>query len=114
MDSFVPMLCMLCKGRRSLTRALKAPPSSTTDLDALFSLPVFPDKLCTHIIFASVLEELARTVSKAQIPPCLYVSVDWAHLAKSVFESNTFLVVSVSICHSQKIMCVKTGEIASS
>jgi hypothetical protein len=113
-DSFVPMLCTLCKGRRSLTHALEPPPPSTIDLDASFSLPIFPDKLCTRIIFASVLEELAWTVSNAQICPCLYVSVNWAHPAKSVFGSNTFLVVSVSICHSQKIMCVKTGEISPS
>ncbi len=61
-----------------------------------------------------MLEEFAWTVSDAQICPCLHVSVNRARPAKSVFESNTFLVVRCFYSPLAKIMCVKTGEIASS
>jgi hypothetical protein len=74
--------------------------------------------LSSHFImdnsFVCLLEELARTVSNAQIHPCLHFSVDWARPAKLVFGSNTFLVVRCFYLTLTKIMCVKTGEIASS
>jgi hypothetical protein len=66
------------------------------------------------IIFASVLEEFARTVIDAQIHPCLHVSVNRARQAESVFGSNTFLVVRCFYSSLAKIMFMKTGEIASS
>ncbi len=114
MDSFVPMLWTLCEGRRSLTHALEAPPSSTTDFGCLVFFARLPRRARTCIIFASVLEKLARTVSDARICPCLHVSVNQARPAKSVFGSNTFLVVRCFYSSLAKIMCVITGEIASS
>ncbi len=61
-----------------------------------------------------MLEKFARTVSDPQICPCLHVSVDRAHPSKLVFGSNAFLVVRCFYLSLAKIVCVKTGEIASS
>ena len=107
------MLRTLCKGRWSLTHALEPPPSSTKDFGRLVLFAHLPQRACMRITFASVLEELARTVSDAQICPCLHVSVDWARPAKLVFGSNTFLVVRCFYLSLAKNMCVKTGKITS-
>ncbi len=50
--------------------------------------------------------------SSARIRPCFHDSVDWVHLAKLVSWSNTFLLLLISIRHSQKLWCEKTGKLA--
>ncbi len=114
MDSFVPTLRTLREGRWSLTHALKAPPVFHNGLGRLGFFTRLPWQACTHITFTSVLEEFARTVSDARICPCLHISVNRASPAESVFVSNTFLVVRCFFLSLVKIMCVKTGEIATS